>query len=244
MKLWRWLISLELCLGLIALVCVVMAAGSFRLSGEYAAAINSMPLFAWLRETPLTISWWLWVTLILLGLLVLNTVLCSSETLRSRWGRGGMTALLMPQLMHAGFLLIVFAHLLSAMGSSLHAVEVREMEIAELPDGSKFGVAAISVITSPQGMPIAFSSELVTNLNRPAERIVISPNHPWFSKGFGVYIKQAEAYPFKRALLEIHREPGAAMALAGTLLFTLGNIMFLAMRSRQSDSQIDSQIDY
>jgi hypothetical protein len=238
MRLWRLLTSLELCLGLLALVCVGMAAGSFSLSGEYAAAINSMPLMAWLRETPFSISWWLWVTLVLLALLALNTVLCSSETLWSRRGKYGMLETLAPQLIHAGFLLIVVAHLLSAMGSSLNAVEVGEMSLAALPDGSRFGVASISVTTSPQGMPIGFSSELVTNLNRPAERVVISPNHPWFSNGFGVYIKQAEAYPFKRALIEIHCEPGAAMALAGALLFTVGNVLLVAIRSRRSEDVI------
>ncbi len=235
MKVWRFLISIELCLGLLALACVFMAAGSFSLSGEYAAAINGMPLLAWLRDVPLSISWWLWVTLVLLALLALNTILCSSETLWTRWGKPGVTALLAPQLIHAGFLLIVLAHLLSAAGSSLHAVEVREMTIAELPDGNKFGVASIIVNTSPQGMPIAFSCELAPDLNRPDERVVISPNHPWFSNGFGVYIKQAEAYPFKRALLEIHREPGAAMALAGALLFTVGNVLLVVIRSRRRE---------
>lgn len=236
MKFWRFFISIELCLGVLALACSVMAAGSFNLSGEYAAAINSMPLFVWLREAPAKVAWWLWVTLILLALLVLNTILCSSETLLSRWGGGSTVSLLAPQLMHAGFLLIVLAHLLSAMGSSLHAVEVREMTLADLPDGRRFGVASISVDTSPQGMPLGFSSELVPDLNRPAERVVISPNHPWFFNGFGVYIKQAEAYPVKRALLEIHREPGASMALAGALFFTVGNVLLVAVRSRQRDS--------
>src|SRR6266568_3571309 len=235
MRLWRLLISLELSLGLLALVCTCMAAGSFSLSGEYAAAINGMPLLAWLREVPLSVSWWLWVTLVLLALLALNTVLCSSETLWSRWGKGGIAPLLAPQLIHAGFLLIVLAHLLSAMGSSLHAVEVGEMSLAALPDGSRFGVASISVTTTPEGMPLGFSSELVSNLNRPAERVVISPNHPWFSNGFGVYIKQADAYPFKRALLEIHHEPGAAMALAGALLFTIGNVLLVGIRSRRPE---------
>jgi hypothetical protein len=199
-----------------------------------------MPLLAWLREVPLAISWWLWITLVLLAILALNTLLCSSETLWSRWGKSGMTALVAPQLMHAGFLLIVIAHLLSAMGSSLHQVTVQEMTIAELPDGTRFGVAAISVQVSPQGMPLGFSSELAPNLNKPAERVVISPNHPWFAKGFGVYIKQAEAYPFKRALLEIHHEPGAAMALAGSLLFIVGNVLLVVIRSRRQDTQIDS----
>jgi hypothetical protein len=240
MRLWRLLISLELSLGLLALLCVGMAAGSFTLSGEYAASINGMPLFAWLRETPPSISWWLWLTIVLLALLALNTVLCSSETLWSRWGKSGMTALLAPQLMHAGFLLIVIAHLLSAVGSSLDRVEVGEMNLAALPDGSTFGIASISVQTSPEGMPIGFSGELVADLNKPDERVIISPNHPWFSNGFGVYIKQAEAYPVKRALLEIHREPGASMALAGSLLFMAGNILLVAIRSKRQDSQIDS----
>jgi hypothetical protein len=53
------------------------------------------------------------------------------------------------------------------------------------------------------------------------------------------YIKQAEAYPFKRALLEIHREPGAGMALAGALLFTAGNVLLVVIRSRQSETRSD-----
>jgi hypothetical protein len=79
---------------------------------------------------------------------------------------------------------------------------------------------------------------LAPDITKPAERVVISPNHPWFRDGFGVYIKQAEAYPVKRALLEIHREPGASMALAGALLFTLGNIMLVAVRSKQREDAV------
>jgi hypothetical protein len=237
MKLWNFLISIELCLGLLALVSVSMAAGSFGLAGDYAAAINGMPLFVWLRVVPLSSSWWLWITLVLLILLVLNTILCSSETLWSRWGRSGWGVLLAPQLMHAGFLLIVCAHLLSALGSSLQTMEVGEMTIAALPDGSRFGIASISVTTSPQGMPLGFSSELAPDINKPAERVVISPNHPWFFHGYGIYIKQAEAFPFKRALLEIHREPGAAMALAGSLLFTVGNVALVVIRSRRREEE-------
>jgi hypothetical protein len=85
-------------------------------------------------------------------------------------------------------------------------------------------------------MPLAFSSELVPNVEKPTERVVISPNHPWFFNGFGVYIKQAEEYPIKRALLEIHREPGASMAFAGSLLFTVGNVMLLFIKSKQREN--------
>jgi hypothetical protein len=235
MKLWRVLISLEFCLALLALVCIAMAAGSFGLSGEYGAAINSVPLFVWLREVPATASWWLWVTLVLLILLALNTVLCSGETVWLRWGKTGWSSLMAPQLIHAGFLLIMCAHLLSATGALHNSVEVGEMNLVALPDGAKFGVAAISVTVSPQGMPLGFAAELVTDLNNQAQRQTVSPNHPWFHNGYGVYIKQAESYPVKRALLEIHREPGAGMALAGGLLFTVGNVLLLAIQAKKRE---------
>lgn len=241
MKLWRLLVSIELCLVLSALVCIAMAAGSFDLKGEYAAAINSMPLLVWLREVPVTASWWLWLTLVLLALLFLNTVLCSSETLWNRWGKGGWWNLMAPQFIHVGFLLIVVAHLLSATGSSQMQVEVQEGQMVRLPNGAYFGVAKISVSVLPNGMPIGFSSELVTNLQNPAERIVISPNNPWFSRDYGIYIKQAQEYPFRRALLEAHREPGAGMALAGAVLFSIGTVILLVIRSktRENEQMVD-----
>jgi hypothetical protein len=238
MTVWRFFISLELCLGLTVLICTSLAAGSFDLYGDYAAAINSMSLFTWLKETPLTFSWWLWITIALLALLVLNTVICSAETVRSRWGTCGTVSLLAPQLMHAGFMLMILAHLLSAAGASHHVIEVGELTLARLPDGSTFGIASISVVSSSQGMPISISSELVPDINRPADRVVISPNHPWFFKGFGVYIKQAESNPFKRALLEIHYEPGAAMAFSGTVVFMAGNILLLSNRSKQRENEV------
>jgi len=232
---WRFCVSIELCLGLLALVCVVMGAGSFLLKGDYAAAINSVPLLVWLQEVPVGVSWWLWLTVVLLALLVLNTILCSSDTLWSRWGRAGWPALLAPQLIHAGFLLMVLAHLMSASGGYMEQVVVAEGMVARLPDGTQFGVAGINVAVSPQGMPTGFSSELVTDLRNPGERSTITPNHPWFSGGYGVYIKQAEGYPYKRALLEIHREPGAGMALAGALIFTAGNVLVVWLRSRAKE---------
>ncbi len=233
---WRFSISIELCLGLLALVCVLLAAGSFMLQGDYATAINTVPLLVWLREVPVAMSWWLWLAVLFLALLVLNTVLCSSETLRSRWGRAGLMSLFAPQLIHGGFMLMVLAHLLSAYGGYMEQMVVTEGMVAQLPDGKQFGVAGIEAVMSPMGMPTGFSGELVTNLENPSERFTVSPNHPWFSGGYGVYIKQAEGYPYKRALLEIHREPGAGMALAGALIFIMGNILLIYLRSRSKES--------
>jgi hypothetical protein len=236
-------ISLELCLVLLGLICIAMAAGSFLLTGEYAAAINLMPLLVWLREVPFGASWWLWLTVVLLVLLALNTIICSFDTLRTRWGRAGMVPMIAPQLIHAGFLLIVLAHLLSSLGGSVQQIEVMEGVVGQLPDGRQFGVAVLTVNTAPNGMPTGFSSDLVTDLRNPQERVTISPNHPWLPGSYGVYIKHAEAFPIKRALFEIHREPGAGTALAGAILFTIGNVMlvYLRSKSREYGSQMEAR---
>ncbi|WP_223922644.1 cytochrome c biogenesis protein ResB [Geobacter sp. AOG2] len=236
-------ISLELCLGLLALICGAMAAGSFRLSGDYAAAINAVPLFSWMRQTPLPISWWLWLSMALIALLAVNTVLCSVSTLGTRWRRAGLMPLLAPQMMHTGFLLIIAAHLLSSTGGFMEQVVAIEGTVIRLPDGRPFAVDSIGVVTSPMGMPTAISSELTTGGNDNApKRVSISPNHPWLADGYGVYIKQAEEYPYRRALLEIHREPGAAVALAGALLFVAGNLVLLYLRSNVRE-RVSPEVD-
>ena len=231
-KIWRLSSSIELCLVLLLLISCAMATGSFLLTGEFAAAINFMPLLVWLREVPLTASWWLWLTIVLLALLVLNTIVCSSETLWSRWGKSGFMALLAPQLIHIGFLLVVLAHLQSSYGSYMQQVEVVEGTIVPLPNGHQFGIAQLATTMSPMGIPSGSSCELVPDLRNPAEMVSISPNHPWFSDGYGVYIKQAEG---NWALLEIHREPGAAIALTGAVVFTMGNVLLIILRSRSKD---------
>jgi len=58
----------------------------------------------------------------------------------------------------------------------------------------------------------------------------VRPNVPFFHDGYGIYLKDVALSPAPVALLEVHREPGALVALSGALLFTLGNLMLLARR--------------
>lgn len=209
-----------------------MAAGSFLLVGEHAAAINALPLFVWLREAPVTASWWLWLTIALLALLVLNTIVCSADTLWQRSGRAAFIPMAAPQLLHAGFLLIVLAHLVSALWGYSEALQLAPGMGARLPNGQAFMLGRVSPLLSPRGMPLGYAGELLVDPRNQAARVEISPNRPWFSGGYGVYIKHAEMEPQPWALLEIHREPGAGMALAGSVLFTVGAVMLLWLRSR------------
>jgi hypothetical protein len=202
-------------------VTLLLAAGSF-LQGE-GSAINEVPLLVWLVEAPLGETWWLWVTVVLLVLLAVNTVLCSIESLR-RTSR--LLPAPAPQLMHLGFLLILLAHGLSARGAVKEAGLVREGTVITLP-GGEFSVGALTSREGPMGFPVDYGAEIV---DRSGLREVARPNHPVFRHGVGIYVKDVRLFPVPQAMLEIHREPGAGVALAGALFFTAGNLLLLAKR--------------
>ncbi|RII28529.1 MAG: cytochrome C biogenesis protein ResB [Geobacter sp.] len=228
-KVYRYLVSLDLGLWLMTGVLLFMVVGSFASSGEEGSSLNDLPLFLWLREAPLTASCWLWATIGLLALLALNTVLCSIESLLKKWERGNFLVRIAPQVMHLGFLLIMVAHLLSARGSFKQVMEVGEGSTIGFPDGGVVLVERLHAAMGPMGMPTGFSAQVRT-LAGGSVSGTMSPNHPFFYGGFGLYLKEVGFMPAPVALVEIHREPGAGWALVGALLFTVGNVALLAVR--------------
>ena len=229
-EIYNRLASLNLGLWLMLGVVVLLGVGSFSGGGAESSSINDMPLFYWLKETPIVFSWWLWLTIGLLGVLALNTVLCSIESLRSKYGRARFLAMIAPQVMHAGFLFIVLAHLFSAYGGLKGVMQVNEGGAIGFPDGTQIELGNITAETGPMGMMTGYSADVRHGTSGGTVGQTISPNHPFFYKGFGVYLKDVQVVPYRIALVEIHREPGAGMAFAGALLFTIGNVVLLAVR--------------
>ncbi len=229
-KIYDRLASLTLGLWLMGGVIVLLAAGSFTGGGAEGSSINDLPLFAWLGSAPLTQSWWLWGTIALLALLVLNTVLCSIESLRLKYQRGTLLRLIAPQVMHLGFLLIVLAHLASAYGSFKGSGGVMEGETIHLPGGGRVQVTNLQVEPGPMGMPSDYSATVTMGGEDSERTATVRPNHPAFYRGYGIYLKEVELFPVRGAFIEVHREPGAGLALAGALLFTVGNVVLLAVR--------------
>ena len=214
------LISLNLCLWLMSGVMLALAVGSFSRGSSEAGGLNAMPLFLWLQRAPLSFSWWLWIAVALLALLCLNGALCSIEALRK--GRS-----LAPQLMHAGFLLIALAHLLSAYGGSKEQFQLGEGGSIGFPDGDRVRVERITAQMGSMGMMSSYRADLRVGSGAVSG---VQPNAPLFHKGYGIYLKEVGFNPEPVALIEVHREPGALTALIGALLFTLGNLMLLAQR--------------
>ncbi|HJV34293.1 cytochrome c biogenesis protein ResB [Geomonas sp.] len=223
-QLYTRLSSLNLGLWLLTGVMVALALGSFSPGSSEQAGLDSVPLFVWLRQAPLFLSWWLWVAVGLIAFLCLNAVVCSIEALRKK-GRS-----IAPHLMHLGFLLIVVAHLFSAYGSFKDMLEVTEGSILGFRDSEQLRVERISGEIGPMGMMTSYRAVLRIG---QGPSVTIQPNHPLFHNGYGIYLKEAALSPAPIALLEIHREPGALPALIGALAFTLGNLMLLAQRRKR-----------
>lgn len=209
-----------------------LVAGSFS-QGE-GSSINEIALLDWLKNVPLRDSWWLWASIVLLALLALNTLLCSIESLRAKWQKGSFLVRIAPQLMHLGFLFIVLAHLQSAYGGFKQAMQVEGGSTITFPDGSDVEFTDFAASYSRMGMPTAYSATLNCRSGGKTVSAVISPNHPFFHLGHGIYIKDIAPPPMKAALVEVHKEPGAGMALTGGAIFTIANLILLARRRERT----------
>lgn len=229
-NIYNRLASLSLGLWLMVGVMLFLAIGSFVNTGEAGEAINHLPLFIWLRAFPVTATWWLWVTILFLILLAINTVFCTIDSLQTRRGKTRLHLLLAPHLMHAGFLFIILAHLASATGGFSQQLPVPEGGGITFPDGTRLQLARIDTTMGPMGFPLDFHGELRHQKAEDTTVMTISPNHPYFYRGFGVYLKDVGGAEQRGALLEIHREPGAGLALVGAIFFMAGNLIVVARR--------------
>jgi hypothetical protein len=225
-KFYDILVSLDFGLWLMAKVTLLLTIGSFVLGPEESARLNSMPLFGWLTQVPFVVGWWLWLAVALMALLGLNTLLCSIHSLCRKGGRAGLLIRLAPHAMHAGFLLIALAHLVSSVGGFKEGLQVGEGMVVGLPDGQVL-IERLDAQVGMQGYITNFSATVVDSHGR---RGVIRPNEPFFLQGLGLYLKQVELSPVKFGIMEIHREPGAGLALAGALLFIGGNLLVVVRK--------------
>lgn len=201
---------------------------------EEFASIHTAPLLVWLRGQPFEITWWLWAALAALALLAAGTFFCSIESVVRKTKGPGMLLLISPQIIHAGFLCMLLAHLLSSMGGSQFMSAVRDGAILDIPDaGMSVRVEDISVKVSPEG----YVTDWAVGLSYSRNGIIVKtdravPNGPSLYKGLNIGAKQLQAFPEKAVLLQISRDPGAPWALAGGILFLAGTIVLIALRIR------------
>lgn len=231
-KLLDMLLSLKSSLWILGVLTGLLVAGSFVMtSAPEGTSMNDLPLFLWMTTESLRATWWLWASVIVLVGLALNTLFCSAQSLIRK--RPGIQWLLIvsPQIIHAGLLFMLLAHLVSSWGSFKGVASAPEGATLAMTDTLSVKVKAIDVDLSPDGYPLDWRADI--EFLRAGSRIradYLAPNRPAFIEGYGVYLKTIQPEPVLSAVLEVHRDPGAIWAMIGGVLFTLGTVLLFRLK--------------
>jgi hypothetical protein len=199
-------------------------------------ALHTMPLFPWMMGNSFSITWWLWSSIGVLSLLTANTLLCSIESVIKKKGARHWLLVISPQVVHAGFLFILLAHLLSSSGGFRGVTFAGEGSAIQVPNGLTVVFDKIHTEIDPSGYLTNWSADVrYFSKGRQIASDVILPNSPSFQDGYGIYIKTVKMEPFPSALIEVSREPGALWALIGGILFLVGITTLLVFKIRRED---------
>lgn len=197
--------------------------------------IHSVPLLVWIAGQPAAITWWLWGSIAILGLLTLNTIFCSIDSVIKKRGLNRLLLVISPQVIHAGFLLILLAHFLSSVGGFKGYRVAQEGTIFDMPDHATMVVKKIAMRIDGTGYLTDWSVEIEYRTEGGTERAeTLMPNKPSFYKGLGIYVKDLQYYP-RAVLLEVSREPGALPALLGGILFMAGTFSLILLKIKREE---------
>ncbi len=194
--------------------------------------INTTSLFRWLKDAPISVSWWLISAVGVLAILVLNTVVCSIDSIIKKHEGRKWLLTIAPQIIHTGFAFIMLAHLLSGIWSSHQFAVMREGQGVMVGQKTALYLDTINY-KRDSGFITSMSAEILYLSEKGRKRrSVISPNHPYIHNGMGVYLKRISLTPFPQALIEFSYDPGAPWALAGGVIFLAGSVILTALKLR------------
>ena len=231
----NFFLSLRTAIWLIVALLILLFCGSvvMPVTKEF-QALHSMPLFQWMTENSPGITWWLWGTLVVLSVLTANTLLCSIESVVRKKTARRWLLIISPQLVHAGFMFILLAHLLSSYSSFRGTGVVYENGGLKLPNGTGVIFRNFHIDADPAGYARDWSADVeYIKGGRSLRSDRIRPNNPSFQDGLGIYIKNLQLQPYRAALIEVCREPGAPWALVGSLFFMAGMTMLLIFKIKK-----------
>jgi hypothetical protein len=236
-NIFHFFFSLRTCIWLLlVLICLLFYGASIMPLREEFHTLNTIPLFQWLYENPSHITWWLWCVIGVLSLLTANTLLCSIESILRKKGSRQWLLVISPQVIHIGFLFMLFAHLLSSQGSFHRTTFVHEGTTLLLSKNLSVVFEEIQVTIDPSGYIQDWSADVrYFQEGGQMVRDVIRPNAPSFHDGFGIYIKTVHVQPFSFAMIEVSREPGAFWSLIGSILFLIGMITLLILKIKREN---------
>ncbi|MBI4825373.1 MAG: hypothetical protein HY807_02985 [Nitrospirae bacterium] len=229
-KTYEILLSLRTSLWLLFLITLFFIAGAVIMPSYPELSSIDIPLFKWLVQQPSGAVWWLWGAVGLLAILSVNTLFCSIESIIKKRKVTQWLLLVSPQIIHTGFIFILLAHLLGAVGSYHYNAAVAEGYQVKISEGELLRIKNIDIQLDPQGYVNDWSLDLeYLSGGRVIDEDRIAPNKPSLHNSLNIIAKDVQPYP-KAALLQISKDPGAVWALAGGLLFITGILILIALR--------------
>ncbi len=235
-KLWDILISLNTVFALFALTIALCLLGSVMLPThlEFFSGIDDSPLFQWLAEAGAPgLTWWVYALVASVALLALSTVACTVDALSRRSVRG-LLHKLSPQVMHLGVLMVMLAHLLTAVFGMRADVQVAKGTRGEVAPGIEVLVSEVSAEVNEAGTSTRWLAELVLyREGKVIARRALVPAQPVFIDGLGLFFgtfNEGDDNRAPSATIRVTHDPGAKWALAGGILVVLGGIGFIYSR--------------
>ncbi len=151
---WDWLSSQGLGVICGQATVFLLAVGSVVIAStrEGASAMIQMDDIRAFFAPPSVVHLWFYVLIFVLALYGLNTLLATWKSVSLKW-RGGMRQpqAYAPAIVHIGFLLALFAHLVGGLGSSELEQVILGPEWKALGNGSEARLAALDVAELPDG---------------------------------------------------------------------------------------------
>lgn len=223
---------------LLALLCLLFYGSVVMPLNTEFQSLHTMPLFQWMSENSPGITWWLWAAVGVISLLTANTLLCSIESVVKKKSAKQWLLVLSPQVVHIGFLFILFAHLLSGYAGFRGMAVVYENAGLSLPNGNDVLFKKFDVEMDPMGYMKDWSVDIeYFQEGRSLGTDRIKPNRPSFLNGLGIYIKNIQFQPYPVAQIEVSREPGAVWAFIGSILFMIGMITLLHFKIKKEEAK-------
>ena len=258
---WRFWARADLTVAILLALVADLYAGFFifRADPSLFGPLNRLKLWDWLQTygcSHLEQTWWFLAFLILLGLLVLNTLVCTTQRVTGlvrQSGRGkdrlGYMLRFSPHVMHLAFIIILGSHLATfTVGvNDQNNILTQDSELA-IP-GSPYRMRLLGIENDfYEGERLAFYR------NRPlSQRIKLAIKGPdgdetikelgilepaWF-RGYSLHIKKYRPdYQSKRKRspyvnLIIRKDPGIRLFAVGSMLFVLGLLAYFWQALRQ-----------
>jgi len=237
-KIWRLCGHVKVTFWLLLLICFSLAAGSFyvKFYPQIFRPLNDFLLQDWFRrygENYPDKIWWLWMLLVLLFVLGINTGVCAIDRILNLWSkRKQMNVNIFflkntPSLTHICFLVMLSGHLLSSITGFNKAIPIIPDMKATLPIQADIEVLKQQCYyyDAPELLK-GFTKQCAVSVKLQAagETTVkqVSFLHPFFWQGFSFHLgmdKKSMNHPEIRLIMK--RDPGVRLILPGFTVLVL-----------------------